>query len=82
MKTHSIFKHILIAGLLFCAGAFAADSVKARVSSLEPIIGSHPPNITSQAEFDSIKIRYEEIKTELDPLITGSPKDVENQSSW
>ena len=72
---HQVFKYLLFAGMLFCTGAFAADSVKARMSSLEPVIGAHPPNIANQAEFDSIKSRYEELKSELDQLIEDSPKD-------
>ena len=77
MRMHQVVTYLVFAGLLFCAGAFAADSVKARMSSLEPIIGAHPPNIASQAEFDSIKGRYEELKSELDQLVEESPKDEE-----
>ena len=77
MRMHQVFKYLVFAGMLFCTGAFAADSVKARVSSLEPIIGAHPPNIASQEEFDSIKSRYEELKSELDQLVEESRGDEE-----
>ena len=46
-----------------------------RIKSLEPQIGGHPPNIASEAEADTIKKHYIEIKAELDTLISADPKD-------
>lgn len=53
----------------------AAEPLMDRIRGLEPIIGVHPPNIRSREEFEAVKKRYDDLKSELDGLVTASPKD-------
>lgn len=62
---------------ILLSSAAIADTLGDRVRDLEPVIGAHPPNINTQAEFETIKARYEELKSELDEGVLASPKDQE-----
>lgn len=62
---------------ILLSSAAIADTLGDRVRDLEPVIGAHPPNINTQAEFETIKARYEELKSELDEGVVASPKDQE-----
>lgn len=77
MNYRLLFQQILIIFVLLAADVLGAKPLKDRVNDLAPTIGAHPPNIQSQAEFDSIKSRYEALKAELDKLIEASPEDEE-----
>lgn len=57
------------------ATGLAAEPLMDRIRGLEPIIGAHPPNIRSKEEFEVVKKRYDDLKLELDGLITASPID-------
>ncbi|MBL8491362.1 MAG: hypothetical protein JNM82_11335 [Rhodocyclaceae bacterium] len=57
------------------ASAHAAEPLMDRIRSLEPAIGGHPPNIRTQDEFQSVKKRYEDLKSELDRLVAARPGD-------
>lgn len=58
------------------AAAYANESLMDRIKGLEPIIGAHPPNIKNTEEFETVKKRYDELKAELDGLLTSNPKDL------
>lgn len=59
----------------FATTGYATEPLMDRIRALEPIIGAHPPNIRSREEFEVVKKRYDDLKSELDGLITASPKD-------
>lgn len=66
---------ILAVTIFGIAIAQAAESLMNRIKSLEPIIGAYPANIRSREEFEAVKKRYDDLKLELDGLVSRSPKD-------
>jgi len=73
MKSSMIFAMALVIVVIASASAVAVESLTDQIKSLEPIIGSFPPNINNEKEANAVKKRYEAIKTELDTLLVKSP---------
>lgn len=72
-----VSKLFLALAIMFFGAAtgYTAEPLMDRIRALEPIIGGHPPNIRSREEFEAVKKRYDDLKSELDGLIIASPKD-------
>ena len=72
-----LFKTLLLLLLAFAgvSTSHAETTMMDKIKALEPTIGAHPPNIHSREEFEAVKARYEDLKSELDRLVRASPTD-------